>query len=181
MKKILVVMNIIMVLFLMNSCNPGSLTPDFPVSEEQEQQNDSESGQDSNPEPDPEPDPKPDEVFHLVTAAVRETLYNSHKIAVVVKSNCGILVEIPQEATQWISECEGYDRSKGQIGLRLEALPQTMIGDSLIPDTCSNEDREAEILFCNESRTKCVSVIIRQLCYGCSRGIEAGDDIIVEY
>lgn len=183
MKKILATINIIMVLFLMNSCTPDTLTPDFPPCEEQEEVNDSESDQASDPEPDPEPqpDPEPSEVFCLVSSSIRETLYNSHKIAVVINSDCGIIVEIPAEASEWISECDGYDRSKGQIGLHLEALPQTMIGDSLIPDTCSGEDREAEVLFWNTSRSKCVSVKIRQLCYGCSHGIEAGDDVIVEY
>lgn len=189
MKKNIFLLLIIMTLSSIVSCTPDTVLPEVPQEEQQDskpedrQEDITPPAPDPEPEPEPEPEPvpNPDDVFELVSGSCREVFYNAHRIAVRVKSNCGIVVEIPEDAKHWISECDGYNRSRGYIGLQIESLPQTSIGDSLIPDTCSNEERTAVIVLRNATGTKSAELTIRQLCYGCSRGIEEGDDIVVEY
>lgn len=187
MKRILTSLSIITIISFACSCTPDIL-PDIPQEEEQIQNTDSDSSQtdpapdpDPIPEPEPEPAPEPVEIFSLISGPYREVLYNEHKFVVMIRSNCGIEVEIPDEAKQWICECDGYDRSKGYIGFKVEGLPQTIIGEELIPHVCSGEDRTVEINFWNSTRTKSISVTVKQLCYGCSFGLEEGDDTIIEY
>lgn len=204
MRKIISLLTVISVILMSYSCTPdlNPVLPDEDVTTNVDSGDElgDDSGDDEHglapepepepqpePEPDPEPDPTPDpdpepdpnDIFRLLSYHYREIRYNEHKFAVRIDSNCGVEVEIPEEAKTWVSETDGYYGEYGFIWFKVQALPETMIGDSLLPEICSGEDRVVEIVFWNTARTRSVTMTVKQLCYGCSYGIEKGDDQIV--
>lgn len=204
MKQIISTFLTVMTVILMsNSCTPD-ITPVNPGDNNSTEignggghNGGEEPGTEPNPEPDPEPNPEPDPnpnpgpepdpevVFELVSQRTREIRYNGCNICGRVKTNVGLIVEIPQDC-DWIKPFDGYNNTSnpGIFGLTIGSLPETTdhCQHGILFDwCCSGEDRECVITLWDTGRTRHLEMTVKQQCYGCSYGTEQGSDIIEEF
>lgn len=183
-------LTVMTVILMSNSCTPDI----YPILPEDNNSTVIDNGEvnnggddptpDPTPEPTPDPDPTPEVIFELISESTREVLYNGCNIRCKVKTNVGLTVEIPQEC-DWIKPYDGYNTSDpGIFGLTIGSLPETTdhCQHGILFDwCCSGEDRECVITLWDSSKTRHLELTIKQLCYGCSCGLEQGSDIVVEF
>lgn len=188
MKKAINLIFALSILVLACSC-VKPITPDLPddnANTELPDDSDSPSDMDNNESGQtPDPRPEPEGIFQLLSENYREIYYTGCNIRGQVKTNVGLIVEIPQDC-DWIILYDGYNTSdQGIFGLTISSLPETTNHcehDSFLFDwCCSGEDRECVITLWDSDRTRHEEMKIKQLCFGCSCGLEQGSDIVVEY